>query len=123
MPVSGRGASSHGRGLTVAAAAFIAVGLAVAAFPAWSMPMNPNTVRLLITGESGARFEGRCTVFGAHPPEAVDLAGTVPYQHDFAATGLSCQLAARGGLMVEVMKGTQHMFWQVRDGVVTVSIG
>lgn len=88
--------SVGGRGRAASFGCALSVLVVLAATPGWSMPLSPNAVRLVITGDPGAAFEGLCTVIGAESSEAVHLTGTVPFQRDFAATGLNCQIAAWG---------------------------
>lgn len=87
--------------------------------------MRPGTTAGMVfiaTGEPGAMFEARCIVSGPGWQENVALAGAVPFRRELAATGLNCSVAVRGGVTIEVQRPGGTMFWQVRDGSISINM-
>lgn len=87
---------SHGRGVA---------GAGGEAAPEDATP----SIVLTISGSPGIQFTARCVLARGGVEETVELQGTVPARHGFAADALRCRIENRSGtgeLQAEARKGS-----------------
>jgi len=78
---------------------------------------------LRITGDAGSTFSADCTLMAVDGESSFTLAEPLPFERQFAGSGLRCRITASGAIEVEVLKGGNRSRTRSSGGVVTMSIG
>lgn len=105
----------------------------ITSFPAVNLaqehekPEKPTRdIQLLVTGEKGTRFQGKCVVTGPDGlKKRVELEGEVPQEHGFEGEEIHCsliQIAADGRLEVKLTKDGNTSRSRTRSQGSTVNI-
>jgi hypothetical protein len=81
-----------------------------------------ETYMLSVTGDSGARIAGACTLFTGSAEERVELAGLVPLERSFIGDGLACRLEAEGRVVVEIAGGGSRSRSATSGGTINVTV-
>lgn len=102
------------RGSVVAAT----VGLALTMDAGESMAKSFN---LSISGDSGSRFRGACTLAAASGDRRIELEGTVPLQRTLEGDGLTCRFDAQGRIVVEIAHDGSRSVAASSGGTIQVS--
>lgn len=80
------------------------------------------TYRLSVTGDSGARFAGACTLFIPSGEERVELAGPVPLERSFVGQGLACRFETEGRVVVDITGGGSRSRSATNGGTVNIAV-
>jgi hypothetical protein len=80
-----------------------------------------KTYTLSISGDSGARYQGACTVTVLSGDQRIELEGAVPLRRVFDGDGLSCRLRADGRVVVEITHDGSRARSATSGGTVQVS--
>jgi hypothetical protein len=78
---------------------------------------------LRISGDAGSTFSADCTLKSADGERSFTLAEPLPFERQFAGSGLRCRVTASGAIEVEVLQGGNRSRSRSSGGVVTVSVG
>jgi hypothetical protein len=78
---------------------------------------------LRISGDAGSSFTADCTLKSADGESSFTLAEPLPFERQFAGSGLRCRVTASGAIEVEVLTGGNRSRTRSSGGAVTVSVG
>jgi hypothetical protein len=106
------------------ARACLSVFTSAAARAGRSAPVaDDGTVMLSITGGEGAQVRGWCRVETPEGELRVELDEAVPVERRWRASGLRCELDARGPVIVEAGRGGARGRTSTRGGRITIALG
>jgi len=80
-----------------------------------------KTFTLSISGDSGARYDGICTLSAYSGDETIALEGAVPIERVLDGDGLTCLFRAEGQVVVEIAHNGSRSRSATTDGMIRVS--
>jgi len=107
-------ARCHGRSAAAAAALLMAAGAGGGA-------AAEKSFSLVISGDEGVRYTGRCTLTTAAGETTIELSGVVPRREELMAEAVVCRIASAGLITVEIAHNGSRSRSTIKGGTAHVA--
>jgi hypothetical protein len=84
--------------------------------------MHEDAILMVVSGDIGSRFRGRCILEQADGKQALELDEEVPFERRFQGLGLRCQLDTMGRVQVTLQMRRTISQSASNGGRVSVSV-
>lgn len=81
-----------------------------------------KTYHMLISGDAGAQFNGRCAVMTSGGETILTLSGQVPHEQQVVGHGLSCKLHAEGRIVIDIAHNGSRSRSSTNGGEVNINL-